>query len=520
MKTTSKTFKALLGVGLVPILVFTPAGQTVAQTCVQPPTGLVSWWPGDGDAMDIASQNNGTPQNGITFAAGEVEQAFSFDGNDDFVLVPDPSSGNLDFTGPFTIDAWIKLPDLSGIHEVVSKLDNTPNANSAAYELVVVNDELRGTVYDNSSCGAGGGCQTFISRRALKALSTGWNHVAMVYDGGITTSAIKLYVDGVKVDDTDLTSGTFGAIKDVTAHVMIGANTKADGNIGNFFDGLIDEVEIFARDLSQEEIQAIFDAGSAGKCTAGITKIIASGPDQPDALNGSGTSDGEIDVVVEIGQISTTEYDFDITYTNPGGPAVVILDTLPAEWQVKDVAGNTPDDAGFIEDKSDNNGGDGTVNVFPANKKRDKNKNKSATKIEWTLDPALNSSTINVVATTRQSPGKRNLKFKPTSCGPLFLNDGALVLELDPATGEPKRDPNTGEVLPPLFESEPLLLAAVKDVNGDGAIARDGSGDEDGDGLTDLAEVRDVGTDPCLADTDGDGAADGQDTHPLDPKGQ
>ena len=61
---------------------FSPA---VAQPCTPPPTGLVSWWPGDGNPNDIQDSNDGTLQNGVTFAAGKVGQAFSFDGVDDFV---------------------------------------------------------------------------------------------------------------------------------------------------------------------------------------------------------------------------------------------------------------------------------------------------------------------------------------------------------------------------------------------------------------------------------------------------
>ena len=130
-----------------------------------------------------------------------------------------------------------------------------------------------------------------------------------------------------------------------------------------------------------------------------------------------------------------------------------------------------------------------------------------------------------MVATTREGPGKGHTKrggdpkFRPTSCGPLVLNDGALVFEVD-EDGEPLRDPQTGEVLPPIFESEPLVLAAVKDLDGGGLVA-DGSGDEDGDGLTDLEEVADVGTDPCNPDTDGDGLNDGDEvnlgTDPTNP---
>src|SRR3989304_5996219 len=57
------------------------AGQV--QQCVTPPSGMVSWWGGDGNAFDIIGANNGTLMNGATYAAGKVGQAFSFDGVND-----------------------------------------------------------------------------------------------------------------------------------------------------------------------------------------------------------------------------------------------------------------------------------------------------------------------------------------------------------------------------------------------------------------------------------------------------
>lgn len=253
---------------------------------------------------------------------------------------------------------------------------------------------------------------------------------------------------------------------------------------------------------------ALYPISAVGQ-TIGVNKEITSGPDAD--------GDGLIDVVVEVGQLATTEYDFDITYTNPGGLGVLIVDTVPAEWVVTEVEGNSVnvDACGASDDVTD---GFGSVDLFKGG--RVGKKCKSATHIQWT--PNSNGSIINVVATTRESPGKghtkkgRPMKFAPTSCGALFLNDGAAVFELDPATGEPLLDPVTGEVLPPIFESGALVLAAVEDVNDDGVIARDGSGDEDNDGITDLDEVSGpVVTDPCNPDTDGDGLNDGSDPNPT-----
>jgi hypothetical protein len=61
------------------------AEATEPQSCTPPPTGMVAWWLGDGNANDIQDGNDGTLQNGATFGTGEVGQAFSFDGTDNFV---------------------------------------------------------------------------------------------------------------------------------------------------------------------------------------------------------------------------------------------------------------------------------------------------------------------------------------------------------------------------------------------------------------------------------------------------
>lgn len=220
----------------------------------------------------------------------------------------------------------------------------------------------------------------------------------------------------------------------------------------------------------------------------GLEKEITTGPDV-DAVGG-------IDVVVEVGKGAATSYCFTISYSNPGGPDVLILDTVPAEWDVDSVVSDNIDD---------------DVDFFRAGRG---NPSKSATKIEWR--PASDCSTLTVCVTSRGRG--RSGKFSPTSCGMLCLNNGAEAYEVD-EFGEPLVDPGTGERLPPIMESDSLCLAAVEDLNG-GGIVGDGSGDEDEDGLEDWDEVMIYGTEPCNPDTDGDGLNDGEEvdigTNPLD----
>ena len=56
------------------VLSLASSDTTFSQTCVDPPSGLVSWWPGDGNASDIVDGNDGALENGATFAAGHVGQ--------------------------------------------------------------------------------------------------------------------------------------------------------------------------------------------------------------------------------------------------------------------------------------------------------------------------------------------------------------------------------------------------------------------------------------------------------------
>jgi hypothetical protein len=80
-------------------------------SCTPPPSGLVSWWKGESNALDSVSGNNGTLQGGVIFAAGEVGQAFSFNGSNSYVQVPDSSS--LRLTNELTVEFWVKRQQLA-----------------------------------------------------------------------------------------------------------------------------------------------------------------------------------------------------------------------------------------------------------------------------------------------------------------------------------------------------------------------------------------------------------------------
>ena len=72
------------------------------------PPGLVSWWGGDNNALDIVGTNNGTLHGSATYAVGKVGQAFSFDGGED-TYVEIPNSSGLNPSGAFSVDGWFYI---------------------------------------------------------------------------------------------------------------------------------------------------------------------------------------------------------------------------------------------------------------------------------------------------------------------------------------------------------------------------------------------------------------------------
>ena len=155
------------------------------------------------------------------------------------MLIPDAAS--LDYAD-FTYDAWIApdLDSLSSDNYIIHKgLVNLylpliyMKGNAGAHEWTAIVDGVS----------LNGGPVTY-----------DYQHIALTRSG----STGQLYVDGVLMD-----TQTVGTGSAATYDLALGRITTFGSA---FFKGRMDEVEIFNRALSEAEIQAIVNAGHAGKC--------------------------------------------------------------------------------------------------------------------------------------------------------------------------------------------------------------------------------------------------------------
>lgn len=216
-------------------------GKADCPPCTPPPSGLVSWWGGDQNPLDLVGANHGTLAGGAGYASGEVGQAFTLDGSLAYVQLP--ASATLR-PSLITVDAWINLA--SSTDAII--FDNASASPYYGYEFWLGSgNRLHADVYASGHVALAGNT----------ALQTGtWYHVAMTYDG----SNLKLYVNGAEDGSTSVTGPINYSVQVVPT---IGKRAVYSSY---YFPGLIDEVEIFNRGLSAPEVAAIYNAGSGGKC--------------------------------------------------------------------------------------------------------------------------------------------------------------------------------------------------------------------------------------------------------------
>lgn len=268
------------------------APPTFALACVAPPAGMVSWWPGDGNANDIIDAKSGTLQGGATFAAGMVGQAFSLLGTTDYVRIDD--ANDLDILGDLTVDAWINLADVvfgqpnpagvGGDRVIVDKRD-IPKS-TVTYVFFIEGDRAPGIGTGSAPLRFFSG-SSVVDSSILNWAPNTWYHVAVV-KSGVT---ITFYRDGAVVG-----TGTIGnALSSLGSSFTIGA-IPSGTIVANPLVGLIDEVEVFNRALSAPEIQAIFNAGSAGKCKVQTIAIDIKPGSFPNSINPK--SNGVIPVAI------------------------------------------------------------------------------------------------------------------------------------------------------------------------------------------------------------------------------
>lgn len=205
--------------------------KTIPETGDAPIVAL-SFNEGSGTSANDRSGNGHTGNiSGATWTtSGKYGKALFFDGVNDVVVVNDTAM--LDVTKALTIEAWVYPTVVPSYWKAIVQ------KQSDAYLLAAGSStgapSMGGTI--------NGACCTHAVAPTRLAVNI-WTHITGTYDGVV----MRLYINGVQVASRPAT----GSLQVTTNPLRIGGNTYA----GEFFQGRIDEVRIYNKTLTPQQIQ-------------------------------------------------------------------------------------------------------------------------------------------------------------------------------------------------------------------------------------------------------------------------
>ncbi len=207
--------------------------------------GLVGYWSMEDchglKATDSSGRGNtgtltnfalsGTSSNWV--AGKRSACALNFDGSNDFVDAGSPSSLNI--SGALTISLWVR-PIIPSVGEAL--ILNGDFKYGITYYT-------NGSMYFYINSGANG-----VSAAVTQNV---WHHVVGVWDGTTGANGMKLYSDGVLVNQRTSIAATTGA----AGPLYIGKQSTA------FFGGTVDDIRLYNRALTAAEVSALYNSGAS-----------------------------------------------------------------------------------------------------------------------------------------------------------------------------------------------------------------------------------------------------------------
>ena len=208
---------------------------------------LVAYWNfNDGTTKDLSGTGNpATLKNGAKIISYDINRGnvLSLDGVDDYALVKD--SASLDFRTTFTLAAWINSLNEGDVGAIFSK-DGVNTDTTGAYNLY---KDGRSLGYETNNKGK--------LKTNEKLITDRWHHVAVTYDA-FTKPQMRMYIGGELFYSGDVIAPSV-----TNRDLLIGRKGYILGpDKGSYFKGMMDDLRIYNKVLTANEIKEIAVASS------------------------------------------------------------------------------------------------------------------------------------------------------------------------------------------------------------------------------------------------------------------
>ncbi|MBU4355858.1 MAG: LamG domain-containing protein [Proteobacteria bacterium] len=230
------------------VLVFVGILALPGGACADLTTGLVGYYPFNGNADDATANHNNGTVHGATLTQdrlGNPNSAYYFNGTDNYIQIPFQTYLDRDQTQGYTVAFWFRF-DNNSPGDYVAILDKSHGVPDYNYMNWTFQIDLTDGGARTFSWGGGDGSSWFGSGAfAPIPLDGNWHHAA----GTLAGQTFQLFVDGV-LKSTHTFAGT---VVDVGGDFFIGRHYS----LGRYYQGDVDEIRLYQRALSGGEIRQL-----------------------------------------------------------------------------------------------------------------------------------------------------------------------------------------------------------------------------------------------------------------------
>ncbi|MFN5294589.1 MAG: LamG-like jellyroll fold domain-containing protein, partial [Flavobacteriales bacterium] len=209
------------------------------------------YWPFCGNANDESGNGNDGTVNGATLTEdrfGNANAAYGFDGVDDYINCGNNDALNLN---NFSISVWHKLNDLpqSAIDENVLVVKSDYNPGTLGYRIAASSEPQVAEYLIWSRLGGGGQCGGYVNTNQ-PPISQVWSNIVAIKN----QDTISIYRNG------ELENTLTGVCGDFNNQRPLLFGCKYDYNeiLNGFYDGSLDDIGIWNRALTPEEVQELY----------------------------------------------------------------------------------------------------------------------------------------------------------------------------------------------------------------------------------------------------------------------
>lgn len=217
--------------------------------------GLLALWSGENDSQDSVEGHHGTMMHGAAFAEGKVGRAFYFASDQGRVYIPDAPDFVLN--GSFSFAAWVKSSEFNN-NAICVRGDDRPGMDTWTVSAAPGNQiDFHISSPENTAVTA-----------TAPVTPNEWVHLVCAYDED--ASQLRIFVNGQLAVEKETTCKPVWQLDSgLDPSVCLG---NVSGKFHRFpFRGLLDEVALYGRALSEADAQALTDLGNAGeRITVGV----------------------------------------------------------------------------------------------------------------------------------------------------------------------------------------------------------------------------------------------------------